>query len=259
MQRASRALATFEDTVAKVADKLQPQLIEFQRSLELVSKHPAIKRAVSIERVNTFSHPVYDEFFDTEFTSEEIQENWETIRDWLIERFPESMDSDHRKERFLQFVECQTIGAYVAVCRSVYSEIESVFRDELLLSDPQWVEARNAAQKPRDRRKFQAQETSNLLKNRHTDRKLIDDKVLISDIGPYTLAFVLTLTASFESFDPSEPDRALRYSQRHLHCHGWAKNATFQDGLNALLLLDMSYQFIPELKEKNKERKAVTQ
>lgn len=258
MQRASRAVATFEDAVSSVAEKLRPQILEFQRSLELIREHPTIKRAGSIERARTFSHPVYEEFFEAEFTPQEIQKNWVPIRDWLVSRFPEDMDFDHRKQRYLQFVECQNIGAYIAVCRSVYSEIESVFRDELLLADPQWVAARDAEQKPTKRRGFQSKETSNLLKNSHNAKKLIDDETLISDIGPYAASFVLTLTASFESFDPAEPNKAVRQSQRHLHCHGWAKSASFQDGLNALLLLDMTYQFIPELKEKNKERKAVT-
>jgi hypothetical protein len=259
VQQALDSITRFQSEVSQVAKKFQPQMAAFQQSLEAMRRHPAIKRFHCIKEANTFNHPIYDEFFEGDFTPQEIQSEWESIRDWLLGRFPESMDCDDRKKRFLEYIECQNIGAHVSVCRSVYTEIEALFRDELLLSDPEWVAARDAQKNPSQRRRFQTVETYSLLKNDHLEKKLIDEELLISDIGPYTATFILTLISSFQSFDPASPNTRARQSERHLHCHGWAKTASFQDGLNALLLLDMTYQFIPEMKEKNKERKAATQ
>jgi hypothetical protein len=91
-------------------------------------------------------HPVLYRFFGEKFSSlpEKEQENcikerWGEFRELLWDRRPQKLMHNGREERLRQIINAQGAEGYIAVCRSVHPEIESlareyVYRDENFIS-----------------------------------------------------------------------------------------------------------------------------
>lgn len=215
----------------------QPLLHNLSTFLE----KPEVQRYMSIVSLELPMHPIYPEIFEGSFGSDDIEQKWPVIKEKLKDRFPEELNKEHRKDRYLEALECQSLSFHMAVCRMVYPEIEALFRDEFLLSDPEWIEKRDQHQKPSS---FQQSQARVLVKNEHPDKPLLDKQLTLRDIDVFTAEFVFRLDEIFGSFEPKNYDHPETKSYRHIHAHGWKKTATFMDGFHALLLYDLALQFV---------------
>jgi len=179
--------------------------------------------------------------------------HWPQIRTRLYQRFPKNLDKDNRKERLNQIILCQTIGAYIPVCRSIYAELESLFRDELFFNDPEWLSELQSKEDDKKRRNYLSQQFNDVINLRHNKISLFNKNVPLEELDQTLLIFLVFLMDAFESFDPINASESDTKSFRHIHAHGWAKEATFMDGLTAILAYDLALQFVSKVDEKGDE------
>lgn len=200
-----------------------------QESLKL-SQNPLFKFYSDVGKSETFEHEVFVRLFPDGFDKTKLQNNWDRISIFLKERWPDSLMKDDRAERMEQIYKAQDVGAYIAVCRAVYPEIEALLRDEI-------------------KSNHKVSYKSSIKGNPWG----VDEDSAISEIGLFTASFVLELERCFESYNPKnnksdslENAKKIK-NNRHFHCHGWSQKAEFIDALNALLMLDMTMRSIDEL------------
>ncbi|MEP2980661.1 MAG: hypothetical protein ABJO86_14305 [Lentilitoribacter sp.] len=242
---ANGVLKQYQPLINEFAKATKPHLI----GLSKVVQTDEFKRMKSVQECKTILHPIYVELLEPEFSIEDIESNWRIIRQKLFNRFPDELDNENRKNRYNQILKCQTIGAYIPVCRSIYSEVESLFRDEIFLADPAWKEKLDAMGKASARRQFQSKELSSFLSNRHGEKKLFDEDATLSEVGMMSISFFIFLKEAFQSFDPVEYDSEDTKSFRHVHAHGWAKEADFIDAFNGLLAFDYALQIVVNMRK----------
>jgi hypothetical protein len=190
-------------------------------------------------------HPVLYRFFGEKFSSlpEKEQENcikerWGEFRELLWDRRPQKLMHNGREERLRQIINAQGAEGYIAVCRSVHPEIESlareyVYRDENFISS-----LKEAASKSR------AKEINTRV------NKLFDEDAsplggaYIIEMGGImaceTMSILLTQTRA--EYAPLHEEQGDFSKNRHFHAHGVPYTATHKDGINALLLLDIALQ-----------------
>jgi hypothetical protein len=58
-----------------------------------------------------------------------LKKNWDKVAIFLKERWPSSLMNDNRKERLEQIYKAMDVGAYIAVCRATYPEVECLLRE----------------------------------------------------------------------------------------------------------------------------------
>jgi hypothetical protein len=244
----------FHKNVITFIESIRPEFIEFSNKIRLFINQPAVQHVVSVYTCKTLLHPVCIEILPHGFTEHDLKTNWLKIKESLHMRFPESLDNKSRRDRYNQIIECQTIGSYIAVCRSIYPEIESLLREEILLSDETWKDKWLSQDTLKKRQIFQSQQMSDLIKNNLSGFHLADPHAPLGEVGIFTAQFIWFLEKSFESFDPTNSEDHAGKGFRHMHAHGWAEKASFIDGLNGLLIFDLALQTVSELKEKKLER-----
>jgi len=249
MEPVLRLAEQYQKALVPFFRTLQPQLVRLQEWTQT----PNFKRYMSVQQCQTLLHPIYLELFEPEFSMDDIRENWKQIRQKLWKRFPSELDKNSRRERYNQILKCQTIGAYTPVCRSIYAELEALLRDELLFANPEWLAKWEDKVDAKSRTGFQSQQLKSLLENDHPEIKLLDENLSLSDIGECTCAFLFHLQEAFENFDPAKADHKDTKSFRHIHAHGWAKEATFMDALNGLLAFDMALELVAKINKENKQ------
>jgi len=246
-------LETYRKSIAAFLETHRTEIERFLAFTQTVD----FKIRSSIFECEVYLHPVFSEIFDSKFSVADIQDSWSQIKQYLLQRFPDVLDKNCRKDRYTQILNCQDIESYIAVCRSIYPEIEALLRDELLFGNPdwraQWKEKKDAG----SRRGFERQKFNELVKNPHKIIELADENPGISEIGIFTFWWLGCLEQTFESFDSAKVDDAETKSFRYTHAHGWAKKASFIDALNGLLLFDMTLQII-DVKEADKLQECAT-
>jgi len=219
--------------------------LDLDRPFKQLRESPDFRRWRSAEECSTLIHPIYFKLFEPEFSADEVKQNWRKVRSMLWRRFPENLDKDSRRERYNQILKCQTIRAYTPVCRAIYAELEALLRDELLFADPNWKAKWEDKESPDSKKGFQTEQFSKLVKNQHPDIKLVDEGLTLSEVGGIaTYTFLLHLEKAFEKFDPAKVDHKETKSFRHIHAHGWAKEASFMDGLNGILAFDLALEIV---------------
>lgn len=236
-------IARYQHQANQITERIEPFINELRRVtenlrpyLELAAQivqSPVFKYQLFIHNHGIIPHPVLNSLLDSEFTIDNLENNWEEMKNWLYEHMPDSLDKDHRKERYRQILECQTIGAYIPVCRAVYAEIEALLRDEILSGDKNTFKQ--------------------LTRNQHPNIKLIDEEATIDEVGWHTCCFLKHLEEAFENFDPAKAENPETKSYRHIHAHGWAKKASFIDGLNGILAFDLAMGLVAKNIEERDE------
>lgn len=221
-----------------------PSLEPMMEQLREWTRNPNLRRKLSVYKCKTLLHPIYLEMFEQDFSVEDIQSNWEQIRDSLWSRFPDSLGKDKRKERYEQILNCQAIGAYIPVCRSIYAELEALLRDEILFADPELKAEWENKENPNSRRGYLSQKLKALVTLDDESIKLVDSDMALFELGSCVIEFLIYLEKAYEGFDPAAVSEEETTSYRHIHAHGWAKEASFIDGLNGLLAFDMALQLI---------------
>lgn len=222
-----------------------------RKSLEFLQS-PVFKFYSDIEKSETFVHEVFVKLFPDGFDKTKLQNNWDRIRIFLEERCPNSLMKDGRAERMEQIYKAQDVGAYIAVCRAVYPEIECLLREEFLFKDNKFLsEFHKKSEKQRS--DFLNTNFSPIKKYPHKNFGFSDDTPL-NEVGIFTASFLHALEKSFISYDPKNNlcENSIKEikNNRHFHCHGWSQKAEFIDALNALLMLDMTMLSIDELRAK---------
>lgn len=233
-------------------EKFRPVFQEFLGRIDIIVKKPAIQHIFSVISCKTIPHPIYIELFPNKFEPRNLEVGWKNMRRKLWLRFPENLKDGYREIRYNQILKCQTIGSYIAVCRSIYPEIESLLRDELLLSDMNWRQQWLACETAKERRIFQSQQFNKLVKNELPGFELANSESSLEEVGVFTALFIEYLENTFDSFDPAGTDKNSYKGLRHLHAHGWSKEASFVDGLNSLLIFDLALQTVSQIKENRK-------
>ncbi len=235
----------------KLIDQLrQPNsaVDRFMRSMETGFKEllqsSFYRKIQSIERAGSFFHPMYTELFGSDFSIDDVRHKWNAVQEYLCDRFPAHLDNNNRKERYIQILKCQAIGAYIPVCRSIYPELEALLRDKMLLADPIWKKEWEGKAKPRERISFQSTELNKIVREEHPEKKLLYEDQLPRSEWVVAAEFTNRLKKCFASFDPMELENDGASSARHLHAHGWKTEAGFVDGLNGVLLFDYALQSI---------------
>lgn len=224
-----------------------------QKSLEFLQS-PEIKFHLDIERAETFVHEVFVKLFPDGFDKTELQNNWDGIRIFLKERWPNSLMGEDREERLQQIYKAQDVGAYIAVCRAVYPEIECLLREELLFKNNNFL-SEFLSKEFKDKRTSFFNTSFSPIKKYPYKKFGFSDDTSLNEVGIFTASFLDALEKSFESYDLKnnlcENSRKEIKNNRHFHCHGWSQKAEFIDALNALLILDMTMFSIDELRKKN--------
>lgn len=241
----------FSEKAHVVLAGLNPILNKLLNDIKFVIESPQVQHLVCVHTHKTLFHPTLVKVVPHGFTEEDLISNWPRIKDELVARFPLGLDKEFRIDRYIQILDCQTIGSYIAVCRSIYPEIEALLRDEILLEDETWKREWIAKKDSKSRASFQSQQINDLIKNKLTGYELANPSATLDEVGVYTAQFIWVLEKSFEKFDPAKLEDSSRQSFRHLHAHGWSKKATFIDGLNGLLTYDLALQVVAEKLEKN--------
>jgi len=232
--------------ISRFINSIADHFNRFAPTIRAILESPNVRFWISVHRCETVPHPVYWEVLDSEFSENDIRKNWRQIRQSLWHRFPRNLDTESRKERYNQILKCQTIGAYTAVCRSIYAEIEALLRDELLIGNNEWLELLKEKSDPQKRRSFQNSELRKIINQNHQKISILKENEDTSNIPPYAYFFLDYLKESFESFDPIESVQNAKKSFRHIHAHGWKKNASFIDGLNGILAFDILLELLAE-------------
>ncbi|WP_420725611.1 hypothetical protein [Hwanghaeella sp. LZ110] len=237
--------------IAPIFRVMEP-LMQILSQMGELFQTPQFRRYASVERSGTILHPIYIDLFEPDFTSDDVRSNWRRIRARLWARFPDSLDTDTRKSRYKEFLTCQTQGAYVAVCRSIYAELEALIREEVLFSDPEWWKALQSELTASARRGKLGRELGGIVKSENQDFPLVNLDQPISPETMCAVAFVNHLEKAFDSFDPTNVDSKPNKAYRHLHAHGWIKEASFMDSLNGLLAYDYALQQVAVYKTARK-------
>lgn len=222
-----------------------------QKSLEFL-RGPEIKFYLDVTKSETFEHEVFVKILPDGFDKTKLKNNWNRIKIFLEERWPNSLMNDDRKERLKQIYKAQDVGAYIAVCRAVYPEIECLLREEFLFKDNKFLsEFHKKSEKQRS--DFLNINFSPIKKYPYKNFGFSDDTPL-NEVGIFTASFLHALEKSFISYDPKNNlcENSIKEikNNRHFHCHGWSQKAEFIDALNALLMLDMTMRSIDELRAK---------
>ena len=184
--------------------------------------------------------------FEGEFDKETLQTRWPEIQEYLWERRKIKLLGEYGEDRYKQLLAAQNVGAYIAVCRATYAEIEGLIREEIFKKDD-FNEEYLKQETDAERRRYTSQQVRKMFL---IDGILSDDSVWgidgdqsWSELGLYTMEFIRQLEGAFKSFDPedarkNEQKNGDLNNNRHFHAHGWSKRAKYLDGLNALLLFD---------------------
>jgi len=240
--------------VANVAlEKIQPFIKvsqDLQQSLQQFLKKPEINLLLSFFKSEIFEHKLLVNLFPDGFDKQILENNWNKIQISLKKRWPNSLLNDDRKERLEQIYRAQDAGAYIAVCRAVYPEIECLLREEFLFKDSKFLSEFYAKSEKESRTKFYNKNFSPIKKHPYKNFGFSDDTPL-NEVDIFTTSFLYELEKSFISYDPKNNlcENSIKEikNNRHFHCHGWSQKAEFIDALNALLILDMTMCSIDKL------------
>ena len=202
-------------------------------------------------------HPVLYHFFGNDFPSlslEEqerlIKEQWEEFRGLLCDRLPENVMTPARREIIRQTLDTQQAGGYINVCRTVYPEIESLAREYICLDSVLVNSLKREDERQQIRRL--GTEINQLFK----EETLEDFYILeIGGLMAYETLKVI-MTQSRATYTPLQDAGNDLSKNRHFHAHGGQFIATFRDGINAILLLDMAMQVFSKLHETHHAAKA---
>ena len=178
-------------------------------------------------------------------TEEFLHSKWDSIAKELTETARPSVTTPHRAECIRQLLHAQGERLFVVVCRSAYPEIEALAREHIQEDPDLRVQVAGLSPKERARRisserqRFFSRDRSPFL------------GLSISDLGGMLGVEVATMLLDkvfarcWSEDELSEEDRAV---SRHYHAHGFPLDATFKDGLNAILLLDAALRAFDALK-----------
>lgn len=253
------------NNILKIANQIRRHMDPFIRQMDSVyefanqiHKHmdPVILSAFESE---TFEHEVFFKIFPEGFDKTKLENDWDKIRIFLKARWSDYLMEDSRtKERLEQIYKAQDVGAYIAVCRAVYPEIENLLRKELLLKNDEFSSKFDNEPDKQKRSRLLNEEFSKIKKSLSIYFGFTEEDSL-DQVGILTFIFLYELEKSFESYDPksnfcNDSKKKLR-NNRHFHCHGWSEEATFVDALNALLILDMAMCLIEKYQTTQKNLK----
>lgn len=238
--------------------RIRPFLEQMQAASEKITQNQHFQLWARCKQAGLNLHPMFTELFVGQFDQNILQKDWRKIRAYLWRRRSVVLIGSDGENRYKQLLSAQTAKAYIAVCRATYAEIESLVRDELFKDEDflkKYSEKNNAGK----RRRYTSSKVGNIMSSKGNKKSHsiwgIDGDKSIHEVGIYTWFFVTQLEECFNSFDPDDAQTNIDDSQnlnrnRHFHAHGWSKSATFIDGLNALLLLDLTMNVLGEKEER---------
>ena len=252
LEEISKKLEPIHSLINENLKKIQPFINlsqELQQSLQQVLKSPEINLLLSFFKSEIFEHELLVNLFPDGFDKKILENNWNKIQISLKNRWPNSLLNVNRKERLEQIYKAQDAGSYIAVCRSVYPEIECLLREEILFKDTEFTSEFHIKSE-KQRSDFLNKNFSPIKKSPYKSFGVSDDTTL-NEIGIFTGVFLWELEECFKSYDPKnnlcENSKKEIKNNRHFHCHGWSQKADFIDALYALLMLDMTMCSIDKL------------
>lgn len=252
LEEIGKKLEPIRSLINESLKKIQPFIKlsqEMQQSIQQVLKSPKINLLLSFFKSGIFEHELLVNLFPDGFDKKILENNWSEIQISLKNRWPKSLLNNDRKKRLEQIYKAQDAGAYIAVCRAVYPEIECLLREEILFKDTEFLsEFHKKSEKQRS--DFLNKNFSPIKKSPSKSFGVSDDTAL-NEINIFTGAFLWELEKCFKSYDPKnnlcENSKKEIKNNRHFHCHGWSQKAEFIDALYALLMLDMTMCLIDKL------------
>ena len=157
--------------------------------------------------------------------------------------------NDNRKERLEQIYKAMDVGAYIAVCRATYPEVECLLR-EISYKDKDFNSLYNNPATTKESKNGLLRQKLKTIKDNPFEHFGINEYTQLNENNLFTIYFLEELKKSFGRYDEeSENNIANNFTRenkknRHFHCHGFSNEADFIDALNALLILDMAMHII---------------
>ncbi len=247
--------------LANVAsEKIQPLIRvsqELSQSLRQSLKRPEINLLLSFFKSEIFEHKLLIDLFPDGFDKQILENNWNMIQISLKKRWPDSLLNVDRKERLEQIYKAQDAGAYIAVCRAIYPEIECLLREEILFKIDGFL-TNFHSESEQKRKSFYDNKFSEIKKSLYKVFGVSDDTPF-NEVDIFTASFLYELEKSFISYDPKNNlcENSIKEikNNRHFHCHGWSQKAEFIDALNALVILDITMCSIDKLNNQQLQTK----
>ena len=242
IEEVKKTLAPLQITIKEIHKKIIPFLTY-------------INIEKNIENMGLIIHEIFFKVFseilikDEGFDKKMIEKNWDKIGIFLKERWSASLMNDNRKERLEQIYKAMDVGAYIAVCRATYPEVECLLR-EISYKDKDFNSLYNNPATTKESKNGLLRQKLKTIKDNPFEHFGINEYTQLNENNLFTIYFLEELKKSFGRYDEeSENNIANNFTRenkknRHFHCHGFSNEADFIDALNALLILDMAMHII---------------
>lgn len=196
-------------------------------------------------------HPSLFEWLDgailDDMAETTLKSRWNTISRDLAEQELPIVATEHRSECLRQLLAAQGAGLHLVVCRAAYPEVEALAREHAL-KDPSFAtQLESLSPKQKGDKISKAKNTYFDKDNSPLLELPISDFGGILGVEVAVMLLEKVFASCWSEHDLPVEDRAI---SRHYHAHGFPLAATFKDGLNAILLLDVAMQAFEALAQK---------